>query len=239
MKKQGREIYHAPRKARKRARTHYGMARSKKRDVQRFISTRALVLRAGTSSLATRSKQADLQPVFRLSLEDRKQIVLDQKDAILLRRISETNSLTEGAKLAAMSYRNAWDRIKRVEKSLGIKIVETTVGGATGGGARLTPEGTRLLQSFRTIRKYLFNALEDRESMDHIRYKLSARNKLKAKVTKIEKGPITASIKMTVILPASLTSIISKEAVEDLELKVGDEVEAVVKSTEVMIGKET
>ena len=139
----------------------------------------------------------------------------------MLRRISETNSLTEGAKLAEMSYRSAWDRIKAIESSLGIKIVETKVGGATGGGAKLTPEGAALLQDFRKVRKYLFNALEDRQYMVHASYKLSARNRIKAKVTKVEKGPITASVKMTVALPATLTSIISREAVEDLDLKVG------------------
>lgn len=184
-------------------------------------------------------RKAKLQPVFRLSLEDKKHVVLDQKDAMLMRRISETNSLTEGAKLAEMSYRSAWDRIKTIESSLGMKIVVTKVGGASGGGASLTPEGAALLRDFRKVRKYLFNALEDREYMSHASYKLSARNRIKAKITKVEKGPITASVKMTIMLPATLTSIISKEAVEDLGLKEGDEVEAIVKSTEVIIGKET
>ncbi len=183
-------------------------------------------------------RAANLQPVFKLSLEDNRQVVLDQKDAFLLRRISETNSLTEGAKLAEMSYRSAWDRIKAIESSLGMRIVETKVGGATGGGAKLTPEGAALLQDFRKVRKYLFNALEDREFMVHAGYKLSARNRLRAKVTKVEKGQITASVKMTVSAPAKLTAIISKEAIEDLDLKEGDEVEAIIKSTEVIIAKE-
>jgi molybdate transport system regulatory protein len=184
-------------------------------------------------------KAARLQPVFKLSLEDDRLVVLDQKDALLLRRISETRSLTEGAKLAEMSYRSAWDRVKAIESNLGLKIVETKVGGAKGGGARLTPEGAALLQDFRKVRKYLFNALEDKDFMAHAGYKLSARNKVKAKITKLEKGPITASVKMRVLLPATLTSIISKEAVEDLGLKEGDEVEAIIKSTEVIIAKET
>jgi molybdate transport system regulatory protein len=39
------------------------------------------------------------------------------------------------------------------------------------------------------------------------------------------------------MVPAVITSVITKEAVEDLDVKVGDEVEAIVKSTEVMIVK--
>ena len=182
--------------------------------------------------------KANLQPAFRLSLEDDKHVVLDQTDALLLRRISETTSLKEGAKLSGISYRNAWDRIKAIESNLGMKIVETKVGGATGGGASLTPDGVSLLEEFRKVRKYLFNALDDREFMFHASYKLSARNRLKAQITKIEKGDVTVSIKMRVTVPATITSIISREAVEDLALAEGDEVEAIVKSTEVIIAKE-
>jgi molybdate transport system regulatory protein len=185
------------------------------------------------------TRKAKLQPAFRLSLEDDKQVVLDQIDALLLRRISQTASLKEGAKLAGISYRNAWDRIRAIEMNLGMKIVETKVGGATGGGASLTAEGASLLQDFRKVRKYLFDALDDREYMVHASYKLSARNRLEARITKVEKGDVTASIKMRVMAPATLTSIISREAVEDLDLKEGDEVDAIVKSTEVIIAKET
>lgn len=103
----------------------------------------------------------------------------------------------------------------------------------------MTSDGAALLQDFRKVRKYLFNALEDREYMVHAGYKLSARNRISAKIIKVQKGPITASVKMTVKLPATLTSIISSEAVEDLDLKEGDEVEAIIKSTEVIIAKET
>jgi molybdopterin-binding protein len=38
-------------------------------------------------------------------------------------------------------------------------------------------------------------------------------------------------------MPVTITSVITKEAVEDLDIKVGDEVTAIVKSTEIMIAK--
>ena len=37
--------------------------------------------------------------------------------------------------------------------------------------------------------------------------------------------------------PAVITAAITREAVEDLELAVGDEVKAIIKSTEVMVAK--
>jgi molybdopterin-binding protein len=67
--------------------------------------------------------------------------------------------------------------------------------------------------------------------------KLSARNVLKGKVEAVDKGPITASVKIK-IEAGEVTATITKESVEDLEIKVGDEVVAVIKSTEVMVGKE-
>jgi len=179
----------------------------------------------------------DLQPSFRLSLEEGKHVVLDQTDALLLRGISETSSLKEGAKLTGISYRNAWDRIRAMESSIGVKIVETKVGGASGGGATLTSEGVALLKNFRKVRKYLFNALDEKEFMAHASYKLSVRNRLRVRITKIQKGDVTASIKMKVEAPATLTSIISTEAVNDLGLKEGDDAIALVKSTEVILAK--
>ena len=67
--------------------------------------------------------------------------------------------------------------------------------------------------------------------------KLSARNQFKGKVIAVEKGVITAKVKVEVKVPVTITAVITKEAVEELDIKVGDEVEAIMKSTEVMIAK--
>ena len=66
--------------------------------------------------------------------------------------------------------------------------------------------------------------------------KLSARNALKGKIVEISKGTIVAKVKVDVG-GQTVTSMISVEAVEDLDLKVGDAVQAIIKSSEVMIGK--
>jgi molybdopterin-binding protein len=67
--------------------------------------------------------------------------------------------------------------------------------------------------------------------------KISARNRLKEKVAAVEKGEITAKIKIEMAAPTTITAIISREAVEELNIKTGDEVEAVIKATEVMVAK--
>jgi len=66
--------------------------------------------------------------------------------------------------------------------------------------------------------------------------KLSARNKLKGTIIKIEEGLITAKVVLDLGNGNIISSIISKDAVADLALKVGDTAFAVIKSTEVLIG---
>ncbi len=66
--------------------------------------------------------------------------------------------------------------------------------------------------------------------------KLSARNNLKGKVVEIIKGQVTAKVKIDVA-GQFITSLVSLDAVADLDLKLGDEVSAIIKSTEVMLGK--
>ena len=67
--------------------------------------------------------------------------------------------------------------------------------------------------------------------------KISARNQLKGKVVAVDKGIITGKVKVEITMPITITSVITKEAIEELDIKVGDEVSAIVKSTEIMIAK--
>ena len=66
--------------------------------------------------------------------------------------------------------------------------------------------------------------------------KLSARNKLKGKITAIEEGLITAKVKIDLGNGNEIVSIISKDAIADLQLKIGNPAFAVIKSTEVIVG---
>lgn len=182
-------------------------------------------------------RRVSVKAVPHLSLQTDRAVALDEIDAQLLRRISETGSLVKAAKGLGISYRNAWGRVKRVELMLGTKLLESKSGGAVGGGSRLTPEGAALFKEFRRTRKYLFNVLDEQENAGNVRYTLSARNLVGARITRVERGDVTSLVRMSAEDPVSLTSIISNEAVDDLGLEEGDRVAAVIKSTEVMIAK--
>ncbi len=67
--------------------------------------------------------------------------------------------------------------------------------------------------------------------------KISARNQLKGKITGVDIGAVMANIKIEVTEPDTITAVITKESAENLGLTEGDDVTAIIKSTEVIIGK--
>ncbi|WP_405273237.1 molybdopterin-binding protein [Methanobrevibacter sp.] len=67
--------------------------------------------------------------------------------------------------------------------------------------------------------------------------KLSARNQLEGKITNVEKGAVMANVKIEISEPGVITAVITKESAEKLGLSEGDDVTAIIKSTEVIIGK--
>jgi len=67
--------------------------------------------------------------------------------------------------------------------------------------------------------------------------KLSTRNVLPGKVVAVTKGSTTAHVKIELASGLTVTSSITNEAVDELALKVGDSVSALIKASDVMIGK--
>jgi len=164
--------------------------------------------------------------------------VLGKGGAEILQAIAKTNSLSKAAVKLDMSYRYLWNYLQKTQKALGEPIVDTFKGGkAGGGGAKLTALGQSLLTEYQQVESYLSEVLSDTEYREVVGLKISARNQLKGKVLSIEKDQITAKVKIEIKAPTTVTAVITKEAVEDLGIKVGDEVHAIVKSTEVMVGK--
>ena len=67
--------------------------------------------------------------------------------------------------------------------------------------------------------------------------KLSARNQLKGKIVDITKGATTSHVRVDLGHGVIVTASITNEAVADLGLQKGDEAWAVIKASDVMIGK--
>jgi molybdopterin-binding protein len=66
---------------------------------------------------------------------------------------------------------------------------------------------------------------------------LSARNRIEGKIVEIQVGSVMAHV----VVRAGenlIESVITKRSLDEMKLKVGDEVSAVIKSTEVMLEKD-
>ncbi|HWX51015.1 MAG TPA: molybdopterin-binding protein [Roseomonas sp.] len=68
--------------------------------------------------------------------------------------------------------------------------------------------------------------------------KLSARNVLAGKVVEVRKGATTAHVRLELPGGAMITASITNEAVEELGIKPRDAAYAVVKASDVMVGKD-
>ena len=74
----------------------------------------------------------------------------------ILRGIAATGSISQAAREAGVSYKAAWQAIDTLTNLAGVALVQRAVGGAGGGGAVLTAQGTRLLglaQAFDAARR--------------------------------------------------------------------------------------
>lgn len=159
--------------------------------------------------------------------------------AEILKAIREVKSISRAAKEVGMSYRYVWNYLAKIKKTLQEPVVQTYKGGSKGGGgAYLTELGESLLKEFRRTEGYVSEILEDENYWEAVGLKISARNRLKGTVKTVEKGGVAAKVKIEIDEPVIVTALISKEAVEDLDIRTGDKVEAVIKATEVMVAKE-
>ena len=101
------------------------------------------------------------------------------------------------------------------------------------------------LPASRVGRKWLFRR-DDLEALlgapvsvmaSHSAMSISARNRLRGRISRLTLDGLMAEVQMR-IGEQDLVSMITRSSAERLMLKVGDEVFAVIKSTEIMIGKE-
>src|SRR5690606_28222760 len=87
----------------------------------------------------------------------RLRIVLDRDIAFgpgkadLLEGIAATGSIAAAGRRMGMSYKRAWTLVESLNASFREPLVESSRGGAQGGGARLTRTGARVLDLYRSI----------------------------------------------------------------------------------------
>lgn len=69
----------------------------------------------------------------------------------LIARIEQAGSISAAARAMGMSYRRAWQLVESLNRAFARPVITTAVGGARGGGARVTPFGRRLATRYRAM----------------------------------------------------------------------------------------
>jgi len=67
--------------------------------------------------------------------------------------------------------------------------------------------------------------------------KISARNQIKGKVVAVQKGHTTGHVQIDIGHGVVIMASITNEAIDELGLKTGDDAFAVIKASDVMVGK--
>jgi len=68
--------------------------------------------------------------------------------------------------------------------------------------------------------------------------RLSARNVLKGRVVRVVRGATTGHVKLDIGGGAIVTASVTMEAIRELRLKKGDRAVAIIKASDVIVGKE-
>ena len=169
-------------------------------------------------------------------LNSKDEPIIGEGKASLLKSIREEGSLNKACKKVKISYKHAWLLLKEIEDSVGEPVIIKKRGG-NEQGTHLTEKAIKLLDEYNTYQNILEKTVYDNTFWEVIGLKISARNQMKGRVIEVEKEGLIAKVKISVE-PTTITAVITSEAADALGIKKDDKVLAVVKATEVMIGKE-
>jgi molybdate transport system regulatory protein len=164
----------------------------------------------------------------------------------LLKRIETTGSMNAAAKEMKMSYKAAWERVNSMNDLADKPLIEKKTGGKGGGGTKLTPYAYEMIETYEKLdalhRQFIERFSEASDSPEHLAKILnrlflttSARNQILCKITHIAYDKIYASVTLELSKNEKLTSIITAKSMSNLNLNVGDDVYAIIKSSDVQV----
>lgn len=91
------------------------------------------------------------EPVLRLRVKLSPGFAMGPGKADILDGIARTGSISAAGRALGMSYRRAWSLVEAMNAAFEAPVVETSRGGAEGGGARLSETGEAVLALYRRM----------------------------------------------------------------------------------------
>ncbi|MEW6721277.1 MAG: TOBE domain-containing protein [Thermodesulfobacteriota bacterium] len=167
----------------------------------------------------------------------------------LLEEIGRLGSITAAARAVGVSYKTAWDAVDAMNNASERDLVCRVAGGSGGGGTTLTEEGKETVRKCRILRtehekfmerldRRLGGAYRCYSIFRGVAMRISARNVLTGKVLEIRKGDVNSEVLLRLKGGDTLCAVITNRSVETLGLAAGKDAYGIVKSSDVILGKE-
>ncbi len=163
------------------------------------------------------------------------------KRILVLHLVGVHGSISQAARVAGISYKAAWQAIHTLTNLAGEALVDSSVGGSGGGGARLTPAGERLLAAadqLQAARHGVLARVNGAASPALAGPRTSMRNHLRATVANLQSHDARDPMVRVVLAldgGGALASLITRESAELLGLHVDQPVLALCKATAVRV----
>jgi molybdate transport system regulatory protein len=164
----------------------------------------------------------------------------------LLGSLESEGSITAAAKAVKLSYKAAWDAIAAMNNLSEAVLVERSVGGKGGGGARLTPQGKRLVATFRAVEAESERFVQrvnrrvrdksDIATLGRMTLLTSARNHFVGRIARITKGAVNDEVELVLSGGDRIVATITRESTQALGLRKGGEVVALIKASWIIVG---
>lgn len=191
-----------------------------------------------------------MQAELSLHIRLQQKLFADPRRIELLKRVQQTGSISQGAKLAGISYKSAWDAINEMNQLADETLVARATGGKGGGGATLTRYGERLIQLFQLmeqIQQKAFDALQqDALPLDSMlaaiaRFSLqtSARNQLFGTVISNDAQSVVQHLR--ILLADGVTELrvaLTQRSADRLQLTAGKEVLLLIKAPWIRVSRQ-
>lgn len=161
----------------------------------------------------------------------------------ILRRIHETGSISEAARLSSVSYKAAWQALETLTNLAGAPLVEKEVGGNKGGGTKLTPAGLTVLELSEKLTKareavlmeFAARVSPELVPLSSATLRTSMRNQFPVTIEHIARGPALVRVALRIDEQNTLKATLTQESAQLLGLNVGERALALFKATSVEI----
>ena len=188
--------------------------------------------------------------VGRIYLDTDEGVLLAGQRVHLLEAIARHGSIQKASKELGQSYKTAWDAVNSMNNLCDQPLVLREVGGRRGGGSQLTEHGRNMIKLFRAVEAEYQRALDKlggnladmrnfNRLLNRFSMKTSARNQFHGVITALIQGPVNFEVRLRLDDRNEIVAVITNDSAENLELRVGMEVLALVKAPSVLLFTDT